>query len=95
MDGAMTPQQEAVLQNKVAIFESVTNTAEQLISTLKQYPKENKYFFKKDYSRGLSRRNKVKRKKVLLNITMQRRMGAAQIALIQSQPIPKFPKGTI
>jgi len=87
----MTPQQE----KKLAIAESIIHTASAIATHAKQLPVKNKYFFKRSYARGLSRQNKVNRKRALFNMAFLSMSGAMQIQQIIATPIPRFEKGSI
>ena len=82
-------------EKRLAIAESIIQTAEVITSEIKQLPKRNKYFFRRKNIRGLSRQNKRKAKVSLFNIAMTKYMASAQIARIAATPIPKFEKGGI
>ena len=82
-------------EKRLAIAESIIETAGAIAKQTKNVPVKNRYFFKRKNIRGLSRKNKTQRKLALFNMAFLARMGAMQISRIISTPIPKFEKGTL
>jgi hypothetical protein len=80
-------------EKRLAIAESIIETAGAIAKQTKNLPVKNRYFFKRKNIRGLSRQNKRQRKTALFNMAFSSLMGAAQIQMISSQPIPKFQSG--
>ena len=80
-------------EKRLAIAESIINTATQIVQAASDYPKRNKYFFKRKKIRGRSRQEKQKRKRLLFQIAFAKYTGAAQVAQIIQTPIPKFQSG--
>jgi hypothetical protein len=81
-------------QKQIAIAQSIIDTAAVIAKLSKQIPIRNRYWFKKTYSRGQSRKDKAKRKLALINIMFSSVMGASQLAQIIATPIPKFKPGS-
>lgn len=90
----MDERKQAIIEKRIAIIETVTSTAQQIVSAAKDYPKKNKGWWSKKYIRGLSRQNKKKAKLQAAKIALAAAIGRMQIQRIISQPIPKFPKGS-
>lgn len=83
---------EAIQQKRLAIFESVVNTATAVSGFAKQLPNTGKRrnIFVKSYNRRPN--NKRKRALLLAQIAWSAHMGAVQIAIVASQPILKYVK---
>lgn len=80
-------------EKRLAIAESIIQTAGAIAKQSKELPVKNRYFFKRKNIRGLSRQNKRKRKTALFNMAFVSQMGAMQISRIILTPIPKFQAG--
>lgn len=91
----MNEREQAIIEKKLAIAESITVTAAKIIKASSDLPKKNIYWFKRKNIRGLSRQNRKQRAKALFDLSFSSLMGAVNIAHIVSQPIPKFKPGTL
>ena len=80
-------------EKRLAIAESIIETAGAIAKQAKNLPIKNRYFFKRKNIRGLSRQNDMKRKQALFNMAFLSEMGAMQIRRVIEAPIPKLQKG--
>lgn len=74
---------------------TVSELARHISGIMAEMPKTGKAgrnIFIKSYNRRP--RNKQKRNKIIVQAAIRSAIGASQIAVIQSQPTPRFPSGT-
>jgi hypothetical protein len=77
-------------QKAIAIMNTTLNTAKTVMALSKEAFPKRRLFGKID-RRPLKR---IKKKRAMAMLMMSVAMGASQIAIIASQPIPKFPSGS-
>lgn len=83
----MTPKAEKA----IAIMNTTLDTAKIVMALSKEAFPKRRLFGKID-RRPLKR---IKKKRAMALLMMSIAMGAAQIAVIASQPVPKFPNGSV
>lgn len=88
----MTPEEQFQKEKAEAIAKTVTGVAESIMNISKSIPKRK--FFSKEtkYNRRI---NRSKRRQALPQMSIVAAMGAAEIAQIAAQPIPRYPKGGV
>ena len=80
-----------ILEKKIAIMNTTLDTAKVVMALSKEAFPKRRLFGKID-RRPLKR---IKKRRAMALLVMSAAMGAAQIANIASQPIPKFPSGAV
>lgn len=81
------------LEKASAILEELTTQARVITREIKEMPQKNRYWFRRDTSRGASRRSKRRKMIALMKIGMATASSCARIAMIKATPIPKYDQG--